>query len=129
VLVKSPEGNATLLKAGVESRDKILRGVVVAMATRILFTRERAFDVLALVYSKGSRRVGRFHGTDLGGETTKIARVKGHGNLSIEIRKIHLIEKKSLKVSVDRGKPLRTVVPIRDSILALQTLKKRAGGS
>ncbi len=65
-----------------------LRGVVVAMATRILFTRDmaqRAFGYLALDYSEGSRRVGKVHGTDLGGEITKIARVKGHRNLNIEV--------------------------------------------
>jgi hypothetical protein len=61
--------------------------VVVAIATRILFTRDmaqRAFGYLALDYSEGSRRVGKVHGTDLG-EITKIARVKGHRSLDLEV--------------------------------------------
>ena len=60
-----------------------LRGVAVAMATRILFTRERkeVSVILALDYREGSRRVGKVHGTDLEREITKIVRVTGHGNL------------------------------------------------
>lgn len=45
----------------------------------------KRFGYLALDYNEGSRRVGKVHGMDLGGEITKIARVKGHGNLDIEV--------------------------------------------
>jgi hypothetical protein len=46
---------------------------------------QRAFGILPSDCSEGSRRVGKVHGTDLGGEITKIARVTGHGNLNIEV--------------------------------------------
>lgn len=57
------------------------------MAIRILFTRDmgqRAFGVLPSDCSEGSKRVKKVHGMDLRGKVTKIARVKGHGNLNIE---------------------------------------------
>ena len=60
-----------------------LRGMVVAMAIRTLFTRDlarRAFGILPSDCSEGSRRVKKFHGMDLRVKITKIARVKGHGN-------------------------------------------------
>jgi hypothetical protein len=74
-----------LLNAAGESNDRILGCGGCYGDQDFVHKRHGTKSLLALDHSEGSRRVGKVHGTDLGGEITKIARVKGHGYLNIEV--------------------------------------------